>query len=282
VELIKVSSHPGGFFTGIWVETLVRILIPKPYIGKFPEVSMRIGLVSRTDRKEAIQLAKEVADRFSHHDLYYDPELLPFVKGDPIREVDILLVIGGDGTILRTVRKYSFPILAVKMGSHGHLCEVLPTELSVIEEILKRHTVERLMKIEVPGCGEALNEVVVRAEVPDKVAQFRLVYGGHTEDVLGDGIIVTTPTGSTAYSLAAGGPRIEEGCPVLCITPICPLDLSYFPRVIPDEWEVVITAVDKPCHMTLDGVELSSLSPGDQVTVRKSHNCAVFWRKRKP
>jgi NAD+ kinase len=243
---------------------------------------MRIGLVSRTDRKEAIQLAKEVADRFSHHELYYDPELLPFIKGDPIRDVDILLVIGGDGTILRTVRKYSFPILAVKMGRHGHLCEVSPTELSAIEDILKRHTVERLMKIEVPECGEALNEVVVRAEIPDKVAHFRLVYGGRTEEVLGDGIIVTTPTGSTAYSLAAGGPHIEEGCPVLCITPICPLDLSYFPRVIPDEWEVVITAVDKPCHMTLDGVELSSLSPGDQVRIRKSSNYAVFWRKMKP
>ncbi|MGC1120946.1 MAG: NAD(+)/NADH kinase [Candidatus Methanofastidiosia archaeon] len=243
---------------------------------------MRIGLVSRTDRKEAIQLAKEVADRFSHHDLFYDPELLAFVKGDPIREVDILLVIGGDGTILRTVRKYSFPILAVKMGRHGHLCEVLPNELSSIEDILKGHTVDRLMKIEVPGCGDALNEVVVRAKIPDKVAQFRLAYGDHIEDVFGDGIIVATPTGSTAYSLAAGGPRIEEGCPVLCITPICPLDLSFFPRVIPDDWEVVITAVDKPCHMTLDGFELSSLSAGDQITVRKSTKCAVFWRKKKP
>ncbi|MBU6997376.1 MAG: NAD(+)/NADH kinase [Theionarchaea archaeon] len=242
---------------------------------------MRIGLVSRTDRKEAIQLAKEIADQFSHHDLFFDSDILPFLKGDVIRDVDVMLVIGGDGTILRTVRKYSFPILAVKMGRHGHLCEVSPDEISTIEDILGSHTVSRLMKIEVPGTGEALNEVVVRAKIPDKVARFRITYGNHTEEMLGDGIIVTTPTGSTAYSLAAGGPRIEEGCPVLCITPICPLDLSFSPRVIPHDWVVTITAVDKPCHMTLDGFELSSLSVGDEITVRKSQNHAVFWRKKK-
>ncbi|MBU7014343.1 MAG: NAD(+)/NADH kinase [Theionarchaea archaeon] len=242
---------------------------------------MRIGLVSRTDREEAIQLAKEITDRFSHHDLFYDSDLLPFFKGDPIREVDVLMVIGGDGTILRTVRKYSFPILAVKVGRHGHLCEISPDEVSCMQDILKSHEVSRLMKIEVPGAGEALNEVVVRAKIPDKVARFRVAYGNHVDEILGDGIIVTTPTGSTAYSLAAGGPRIEEGCPVLCITPICPLDLSFIPRVIPHDWEVVITAVDKPCHMTLDGFALSSLSVGDQITVRKSSNCAIFWRKKK-
>lgn len=277
--MIKVSVHE-EIPTGTVVFGAL-VPIPKPYIWKFPEFRMRIGLVSRTDRKEAIQLAKEIADQFSHHDLFFDSDILPFLKGDVIRDVDVMLVIGGDGTILRTVRKYSFPILAVKMGRHGHLCEVSPDEISTIEDILGSHTVSRLMKIEVPGTGEALNEVVVRAKIPDKVARFRITYGNHTEEMLGDGIIVTTPTGSTAYSLAAGGPRIEEGCPVLCITPICPLDLSFSPRVIPHDWVVTITAVDKPCHMTLDGFELSSLSVGDEITVRKSQNHAVFWRKKK-
>lgn len=255
--------------------------IQKPYIGIFQVIFMRIGLVSRTDKKEAVQLARKIAEQFSHHDLYYDPELAPFLKGDPIKTVDVLVVVGGDGTILRTVQKYSFPILAVKMGTHGHLCEVVPDDISSLEDILKEHIIERRMKLEVPGIGEALNEVVVRAEIPDKVVQFKIEYAHYCDYVTGDGIIVATPTGSTAYSLAAGGPIIEEGCPVFCITPICPLDLAFFPRIISSEWVVRITVMDKPCYMALDGAELSRVVVGDCITVRKSSNYAEFWRKKR-
>ena len=102
---------------------------PKPYKVTFQKLFMRIGLVSRTDRKEAINLMKMVANNLSHHDLYCDSELLPFIEGNPITDVDVLVVVGGDGTILRTVRKYPFPILAVKMGKCGHLCEVSPDNI---------------------------------------------------------------------------------------------------------------------------------------------------------
>jgi len=241
---------------------------------------MRIGLVSRTDKEEAIQLAKKVADNLSHHDLYYDSELLDFLKGDPITDVDVLVVIGGDGTILRTVRKYPFPILAVKMGKCGHLCEVLPVDISSIEDILTDHTLDQRMKLEIPEIGEALNEVVVRAVAPDKVARFKVEYGGHCNMVAGDGIIVATPTGSTAYSLAAGGPVVEEGCPVFCITPICSVDMTSFPWVVSSEHVITITVIDKLCHVTLDGDEPVTLSAGECITVRKSRNYVVFWRKK--
>jgi NAD+ kinase len=241
---------------------------------------MRIGLVSRTDKKEAIQLMKRIAQKLSYHDLYYDADLLQFVKGDPIEKVDLLVVIGGDGTILRTVRKYSSPILAVKMGRCGHLCELEPDSISLMEDILNDHTVEQRMKIEIPGIGEALNEVVVRAKEPDKVARFRVQYEGFNDMVTGDGIIVATPTGSTAYSLAAGGPIIEDACPVLLITPICSLGSASFPMVVSCDRVITITAMDRPCYMTLDGDEPSILSAGDSITVRKSCNYAVFWRKK--
>lgn len=242
---------------------------------------MRIGLVSRTDKKEAVQLVEKIAEQFSHHDLYYDPGLLPFLKGEPIETVDVLVVVGGDGTILRTVQKYSFPILAVKMGTHGHLCEVVPDDVASLEGILREHSIERRMKINVPGVGEALNEVVVRAEVPDKVAQFSIECGHYCGSVRGDGIIVATPTGSTAYSLAAGGPIIEEECSVFCITPICPLNAAFFPRIVPSEWEVRITVVDKSCYMALDGLRLSRLAVGDSIRIKKSENFAEFWRKKR-
>lgn len=191
-----------------------------------------------------------------------------------------MVVVGGDGTILRTVRKYPFPILAVKMGKCGHLCEVLPVDISSIEEILENHVVDQRMKLEIPDIGEALNEVVVRAVAPDKVARFAVEYGGHWYTVAGDGVIVATPTGSTAYSLAAGGPVIEEGCPVFCITPICSVDMMAFPRIVSSDHVITITVVDKVCHMTLDGDEPFTLSEGECISIRKSKNYAVFWRKK--
>lgn len=241
---------------------------------------MRIGLVSRTDRKEAIHLISEIADNLSHHDLFYDRDLSPFLKGPSIEDVDVLVVVGGDGTILRTVRKYSFPILAVKMGRCGHLCEVAPAEVSVLEDLLKDHAVDQRMKLEIPGVGEALNEVVVRSVIPDKVARFRIEYGEYRNMVAGDGIIVATPTGSTAYSQAAGGPIIEDCCPVFCITPICSFDSLSFPRVVSCEHTITITVLDRLCHMTLDGDDPVDLNVGESIVVRKSSNSAVFWRKK--
>lgn len=241
---------------------------------------MRIGLVSRTDKEEAIQLVKKIAEQLSHHELYYDSELLPFVKGELIKDVDVLVVVGGDGTILRTVRKYYFPIVAVKMGNHGHLCEIQPEEISSLESILQDYTVDKRMKIEVAGAGEALNEVVVRARVPDKLAQFTLEYGNCTECMAGDGVIISTPTGSSAYSQAAGGPLIEESLPVLCITPICSFNRAFLPRVISSEWEITITVMDRDCHVTLDGGVHFDLRVGESIKVRKSSKYAVFWRKK--
>lgn len=226
-------------------------------------------------------MIKKVAEKLSHHDLYCDSELLPFVKKDPIKNVDVLIVVGGDGTILRTIRKYPFPILAVKMGKCGHLCEVKPDSISSIESMLKDHIVDERAMLEIPGAGEALNEVVVRAVAPDKVATFKVEYGECCEIVSGDGIIVSTPTGSTAYSLAAGGPVIEDGCPVFCITPLCPSDPASSPRVVSSDHVITITVMDKPCHMTLDGDEPSVLSAGESITIRKSNNCVVFWRKKR-
>ncbi|MBU7010955.1 MAG: NAD(+)/NADH kinase [Theionarchaea archaeon] len=241
---------------------------------------MRIGLVSRTDKEEAIQLIKEIAEHLSDYDLYCDKDLFPFLEGNPIEEVDVLVVVGGDGTILRTVRKYCFPIVAVKMGQYGHLCELEPDNIYCLRDIVEHHAIDRRMKLEIPGMGEALNEVVVRAVAPDKVASFKVEYGDNCDIVNGDGIIVATPTGSTAYSLAAGGPVIEDRCPVFCITPICASNSVAFPKVISSDHEVTITSLDKPCHMTLDGDEPSTLSVGECITVRKSGNYAVFWRKK--
>lgn len=241
---------------------------------------MRIGLVSRTDAK-AIELVRKIADLLSpRHDLSCDRELSPILGRKGIEEVDVIVVVGGDGTILRTARTYPFPLLTVKMGKHGHLCEVDPGDIGELEEICEEHATDVRMKLEVEGAGEALNEVAVRAVIPDKVTQFTITYGNSSETVIGDGVIVATPTGSTAYSLAAGGPVVENGCPVFCITPICPLERAFFPKVVSSDHVITITA-DHPCYMALDGCGFSEVPAGEVITVRKSRNSVVFWRKKK-
>lgn len=240
---------------------------------------MRIGLVARTDQEEAIHIVKKITDALSHHELFFDEDLLEFITGPLIEDVDILVVVGGDGTILRTVRKYDFPILAVKRGRYGHLCELEPEEISSIEDILTNHCIDIKMKLSVAGAGEALNEVVVRAIIPDKVARFSITYAGKTEEITGDGVIVATPTGSTAYSRAAGGPVIEEACSVFCITLICPLNSWQFPRIVPSNEKITITVLDKDSYMTLDGGNPVQLKEGDSITIQKSDNHACFWRK---
>ncbi|MGD2246879.1 MAG: NAD(+)/NADH kinase [Candidatus Methanofastidiosia archaeon] len=242
---------------------------------------MRIGLVSRTDKEEAIQVTQKIAESLSQHDLYVDTDLQQYIPGDSINSVDVLIVIGGDGTVLRTVHKYPFPVLSVKMGRRGHLCELNPDEIHIIPDILENPVMDKRVKLAVSNYGEALNEVVVRGEIPDKAAQFKIEYPGYTGIIEGDGIIVCTPTGSTAYSLAAGGPIIEKGCPTFCITPICPLDRVYNPRVISNELSIGIMVLDTPCHIALDGYNLSTLDEGKSIIVKKSSNYVEFWRKRK-
>ncbi|MFQ6087475.1 MAG: NAD(+)/NADH kinase [Candidatus Methanofastidiosia archaeon] len=242
---------------------------------------MRIGIMARTDKREAIEVSKKVIQTLTDHILFLDDELLKYLKGEKIKNVDCLIVIGGDGMILRAMRKYGKPTIGVRIAKHGFLCELSPNEIPKLKKILSDHTVEKRTKLSVENFGEALNEMVVRSKSPTKVASLVVEYGDKKEEIVGDGVIVSTPTGSTAYSYAAGGPVVDKDSKVFLITPLCSFLRRNPVRVVPDHLRIKITLRDKICSLAMDGEYIKDVVAGDSILVLKSENHAEFWRKKR-
>ncbi|HTS13269.1 MAG TPA: NAD(+)/NADH kinase [Candidatus Limnocylindrales bacterium] len=201
-------------------------------------------------------------------------------------KADLLVVLGGDGTLLsaaRALHGHAVPILAVNLGALGFLTSVTLEELyPVLEQVLagQHRTSERMMleaTITRSGVrGEshpALNDAVVNKSAMARMLDFDVyVDSDHVGRYRADGLIVATPTGSTAYSLAAGGPIIHPDLDALVITPICPHMLTNRPLVIPgaSRVEVDFTASEEPVYLTLDGQTGLQMAPNDRVAVTKS------------
>ena len=220
---------------------------------------------------------------------------VPCIARESIGEkVDLLIVLGGDGTLLsaaRSLRAHNVPILAVNLGSLGFLTTVTLDQLyPMLEQVLEGHhrIGERMMlETQVFRSGKpaerqtALNDAVVNKGALSRMLDFDLyVDGDHVARYRADGLIVATPTGSTAYSLAAGGPIVQPGIDAFVITPICPHMLTNRPLVIPDtsKMEIDFSAVDERVYLTLDGQIGYELGPADRVVITKSEYKVSFVR----
>src|ERR671924_958703 len=200
--------------------------------------------------------------------------------------VDLIIVLGGDGTLLsvaRLVEGKDVPILGVNLGSLGFLTEVTIAELfPVLEEVLAGHfTVsERLMlNCRVYRQGEriaqavVLNDVVINKGALARIIEMETYVDGiYVNTFRADGLIIATPTGSTAYSLAAGGPILYPSLEALIINPICPFTLTNRPLVIPDSVtiEVVLVKENEDVLVTLDGQVGVALRYRDVIEIRKA------------
>src|ERR1700730_779639 len=222
----------------------------------------------------------------------------PVIARDAIGgEIDLLIVLGGDGTLLSAARalgSHKVPILAVNLGGLGFLTSVTLDELyPMLEQILagQHRTGERMMlEVEIMRGGKtaerhtALNDAVANKGALARMLDFDVaVDGDHVGRYRADGLIVATPTGSTAYSLAAGGPIIHPGVDAFVITPICPHMLTNRPLVIPDSSRVEIdfSAATGPVYVTLDGQIGIQLLPMDALRIRKSASKVAFVRPPK-
>jgi NAD+ kinase len=203
-------------------------------------------------------------------------------------------VLGGDGTLLsaaRSLRSHNVPILAVNLGGLGFLTSITLDQLyPMLEQVLRgEHRVGERMMLEAQIFRDrkaaerqtALNDAVVNKGALSRMLDFDLyVDGDHVGRYRADGLIVATPTGSTAYSLAAGGPIVQPGIDAFVITPICPHMLTNRPLVIPDTSRVEIdfSAADERVYLTLDGQIGFELGPKDRVMITKSANKVTFVR----
>ncbi len=201
-------------------------------------------------------------------------------------KTDMAISLGGDGTILKTARNVcgrNVPVLGVNMGQMGFLTEAdVSSWVGHLDKLLAgKADIEERMMLEaetVPKKAKkskylALNDVVVKNGRTARVIKLTLeINGKPVANYVADGLIVSTPTGSTAYSLAAGGPIVKPTLPIIVATPICPHTLTFRPLVVSSEDELVIR-VDSNHNevvLSMDGQESVSLDMGDKVIIRKS------------
>jgi NAD+ kinase len=199
---------------------------------------------------------------------------------------DALVVLGGDGTLLAASRLLdkTIPVLGVNFGSLGFLTEITLAELyPTLEGVLEGRSAReerRLLRAVIQRRGrpevsaDVLNDVVMTKAGPSRIIEVDLVVDGlFVSSFRADGIIVSSPTGSTAYNLAAGGPILHPTMPALVVTPICPHMLSNRPLVVSDEARVHIelrAARDVEVYVALDGQETFAFTDGDYVEVTGS------------
>ncbi|MEO1375271.1 MAG: NAD(+) kinase [Cyanobacteria bacterium J06635_10] len=209
----------------------------------------------------------------------------------------LAVVLGGDGTVLaasRQVAPCGIPMLGVNTGHMGFLTEAYVNQLPLaIEQILQgNYDIEERAMLAVKVFRQesvlwealCLNEMVLHREPLTSMCHFEIGIGRHaTVDIAADGVIVSTPTGSTAYSLSAGGPVITPGVAVLQLVPICPHSLASRALVFPDNEPVNICPVNATqLVMTVDGNGGCYVLPEDRVYIEKSSYSARFIRLQSP
>ena len=200
--------------------------------------------------------------------------------------VDLILVLGGDGTMIATARMIGdqeVPVLGVNYGGLGYLAEFRIEELyTALESILSgNYRLDRRVMLEVelksgdapPKLSRVLNDVVINKSALARIIEIEAYLNRQfVNSFRADGLIVSTPTGSTAYNLSAGGPVIFPSMNAVVITPICPFTLSNRPIVVPDddEIELLLKTDNEEVALTLDGQVGFPLKVGDRVAIRKS------------
>ncbi|PIE32336.1 NAD(+) kinase [candidate division KSB3 bacterium] len=202
--------------------------------------------------------------------------------------VELLVVLGGDGTLLsasRLVGEHDVPILGVNLGSLGFLTEITLDEMFLaLDQVLHNEfsTMQRLLLTASVSRDEeqlteysALNDVVINKSALARIVDLQTcINGQYVTTYKADGLIVATPTGSTAYNLAAGGPIIHPDMHALIMTPICPHTLTNRPIVIPDasEISIVLESKNEDVFLTLDGQVGLALRHRDVVRIRKAQH----------
>jgi NAD+ kinase len=256
-----------------------------------------VGIVARPDRRKALEYAVELMKHLEGNGLkvFLEPELAHYAdrrsEALPLEsmKVDLIITIGGDGTILRTcllTPKPEPPILAINMGVRGFLTEVNPKDgIEAVNKCLEgQFKLERFMKlasfIGKERLPDALNEVFITSRALAKTLYAKVWKNGQlVAKCRSDGIVVASQAGATGYSLSAGGPILDPDANAFVLTPVCPIS-AFHPIVFSAKSTVSIELLKpKSAAVVIDGhyqTELSIKEP--RITVKKSENESTFIR----
>ncbi len=210
---------------------------------------------------------------------------------------DILVSIGGDGTLISVIRRtflHNKPVLGINMGNLGFLTDIQKDEVSIFLEKLVNgnYRIDRRMLLEVTlnySNGEkkrsfALNDAVITRNNISKMVHIKaLIDKEPFNTYYGDGLIISTPTGSTAYNISSGGPVVYPFSKILIITPICPHSLTQRPLVLPAEFQINLEVADgEDAVIVLDGQDVLEFNPGDIASFRLADiNALLIHRKER-
>jgi NAD+ kinase len=253
------------------------------------------GIITKRNKPEALSLTrdvvgwlsargvkvlveKEVAEQIGHPD-HIDRDGIP-------SRADLLIVLGGDGTLLSVARLSgveSIPVLGINLGGLGFLTEISKEEtFPVLEKIIAGdfETEQRLMlkatilrQGEIIGESTVLNDIVINKGVLARIIDMETyIDGAYLTTFKADGLILATPTGSTAYSLAAGGPIVYPSLNSIIVNPICPHTITNRPLVVHDTAtvKIILKTANQNVHITLDGQVGMPLQGGDVVEAHKA------------
>jgi NAD+ kinase len=268
------------------------------------QVDKTAAIISRPDRPEVAEILPGLLTWLVEHGykIVVDLATSQYISGQKVvprsemasQLLDLVVVLGGDGTLLSAARvtaTIDVPLLGVNLGSLGFLTEVpLQSLYSMLEAIGRGHAdvehrslmqVDLLREDEVRGRYLVFNDAVV-----NKTALARLnTYDLHIDKAFvssyrADGMIVATPTGSTAYSLSAGGPVLMPSVKAFVITPVAPHSLTHRPLVVPDsvEIEIMLRSEEEVAYLSLDGQPGLDLRDGDRVHCRRSEHQVNLFR----
>ncbi|WP_292364561.1 MULTISPECIES: NAD(+)/NADH kinase [unclassified Methanoculleus] len=258
---------------------------------------MKIVLVSRIDDAEALRYTASLVRELEGlgHEVALEEGTAEHLgeEGVSFEDIggDLAVVVGGDGSVLLTVHqmKNQIPVLGINWGEVGFLADLEPDEARTF---FAAHTdgfrVERRMRVSLSvngrSLGDALNEALVVTDRPAKMLRFGVyVDGTPAERFRADGLLVSTPTGSTAYAMSAGGPIVDPQIEGFLLVPLAPYMLSSRPHLISTERNLEITLeTEKPAHLVIDGQSTFELEKESTITVKKSDQPALFVHTDKP
>lgn len=263
----------------------------------------KIALVYRIHSPEAVRVAKKVVTKLKAKRIkvFTAPEqkqldgTTMLISSNELKEMSLVIVLGGDGTYLRAVRLlkgHQVPILGFNMGYLGFLtAHSVDDVFATIDETLKNkmvvHSRSRIHTSVKLKTGrrlsfDALNDVVIErgsfSQLISTAVYFDKSYVNH---IKADGLIISTPTGSTAYNLAAGGPLLHPETKAMVLTPVAPHSLTTRPLIFPDDKKIVIKVdqQNSSSNLIIDGQKVLELSQDDEVTITRCETDHVMIRK---
>ena len=256
----------------------------------------KVGVVSRCDKPGAVEIARDIIEHFQKKlDIYVDPGTASElgIEGVPVARmrqlgVQMVITIGGDGTVLRTVQHMDdpLPVISINLGTLGFLVDVEADDaLHTIDSVLSGFEVDERFRMDIwindMKLPPATNEVVIITAHPAKMLAYRVWVDEHElEELRADGLIIATPTGSTAYAMSAGGPIVDPKVDTIVVVPLAPFKLSSRPWAVPGQSTIKVELLlpDKEAEVVVDGQFSKVISSSDIIRIKKAATPARFVR----